>query len=127
MSASMKRSVVAVAAATLASVAVVAPAHANDRSASIKSPSGSVHSVLSWDDSIDTLCLTLKSSSSSAYADADMRLVGGGSAQYLHVSPSRPRHCTGNLSIAEDRLAEMRVYGGTNTFHVSSGWVQFYT
>ncbi|MEO7268311.1 MAG: hypothetical protein ABIW49_03795 [Knoellia sp.] len=127
MSTSMKRSVIAVAAATLASVAVAAPAHANDKSATLTSPSGSVHSILSWDDSTDTLCLTLRSTSSSAYADADMRLVSGGSAQYLHVSPSRTRHCTGNLSIAEDRLAEMRVYGGTNTFHVSTGWVQFYT
>ncbi|MFC7490507.1 MULTISPECIES: hypothetical protein [unclassified Knoellia] len=130
MSTSTKRMATAfgsLAAATLATVALAAPAHAADRTIQLTSPSGAVHSVLSWDDSVDTLCLTLRSGAAGAYADADMRLVGGGSAQYLHVSASRPRHCTGNLSIAEDRLAEMRLYGGANTFHSSTGWVQFYT
>lgn len=123
----MKRTVIAAAAATMATVALAAPAHAADRTIELRSPSGGLHSTLKWDDSVDTLCLTLQSGAAGAYADADMRLVGGGYAQNLHVSASRPRHCTGNLSIPEDRLAEMRLYGGANTFHHSTGWVQFYT
>lgn len=123
----MKRTVIAVAAATLSLVAVAAPAHANDRTIQLKSPSGAVHSVLSWDDSVDTLCLTLRSTAAGSVGYADMRLVGGGNAETLSVSTSRTRHCTGNLSIAEDRLAEMRLYGGTNTWWDTTGWAQFYT
>ena len=127
MSTSMKRTVVAAAAATLATVALAAPAHANNKTIQLTAPSGAAHAVLSWDDSVDTLCLTLRSGAAGAVAHADMHLVGGGNAQTLSVSPNRTRHCTGNLSIAEDRLAEMRVYGGTNTWWNTTGWVQFYT
>lgn len=123
----MKRTLIAVLATTAFSVGVASPAQAADRTIQLKSPSGAVHSVLSWDDSVDTLCLTLKASGAGASADADMRLVGSSFTRHLRVTPSAPRDCTGNLSIPEDRLAEMRLYGGTNTWHKSTGWEQFYT
>lgn len=124
----MKRSTLAAAAVALATVGLAAPAHAADRTIELPNPSGAVHATLKWDDSVDTLCLTLKSGAAGANAYADLRLVGGGGpTPYLSVSASRTRQCTGNLSIAEDHLAEMRLYGGSNTFHRSTGWVQFYT
>lgn len=123
----MKRTLLAVVGTVGLGVGLAAPAHANDLTVQLRTPSGAVHSVLTWDDSVDTLCLTLRSTASSATADADMRLVGGGGAHSLSVRPGRTRDCTGNLSIAEDRLAEMRVYGGTSTFHATSGWRSFYT
>lgn len=123
----MKRTLIALVATTALGVGVAGPAQAADRTIQLKSPSGAVHSVLSWDDSVDTLCLTLRSSAAGASADADMRLVSGSFARHLRVTRSAPRDCTGNLSIPEDRLAEMRLYGGTNTWHQSTGWVQFYT
>lgn len=127
MSVSLKRSVVG-AAASLATVALATPAHAADRTLQLPAPSGAVHATLTWDDSVDTLCLTLKSGATGANAYADLRLVGGGGpTPYLSVSASRTRQCTGNLSIAEDHLAEIRLYGGSNTFHRSTGWMQIYT
>lgn len=123
----MKRTVMTVVAAALASVAVAAPAHANDRTIRLTSPSGAVHSVLTWDDSVDTLCLTLHSTAPSAEAHADLRLVSGTYSTGLDVSRADPRDCTGNLSIPEDRLAEMRLYGGTSTWWKTTGWAQFYT
>ncbi len=123
----MKRTLLAVLATTSLGVGFAAPAQAADRTIQLTSPSGAVHSVLSWDDSVDTLCLTLRSSAAGATADADMRLVGSSFERHLRVTRSAPRDCTGNLSIPEDRLAEMRLYGGTNTWHKSTGWVSFYT
>lgn len=123
----VKRTLLAVAATAGLGVGVAAPAHANDLTVTLRTPSGAAHAVLTWDDSVDTLCLTLRSGSASAYADADLRLVAGGGDRSLSVRPGRTRACTGNLSIAEDRLAEMRVYGGSNTFHSTSGWRSFYT
>lgn len=117
----------ALAATTTLAVGLAAPARAADKTVTLKSPSGAVHSVLAWDDSVDTLCLTLVSTAASAYADADMRLVGGGHEHHLRVTRSNPKDCTGNLSIPEDRLAEMRQSGGTNTWHKATGWTQFYT
>lgn len=121
------RSVTVAATATLLAVGVAAPARAADLTVRLTNPSGAVHAVLTWDDSIDTLCLTLRSSAAGAIAHADMRLTTGAYPQSLRATPSNPRQCTGNLSIPEDRLAEMRVYGGSNTFWKSSGWQQFYT
>lgn len=123
----MKRTLLALVATIALGVGAAAPAQAADRTIQLKSPSGAVHSVLSWDDSVDTLCLTLRSSAAGAYADADMRLANGSYPRHLRVTRSAPRDCTGNLSIPEDRLAEMRLYGGTNTWHTSTGWESFYT
>lgn len=126
----MRRAVTTAAAATLAALATVAvatPAQAADRTIRLTSPAGAVHSVLTWDDSVDTLCLTLRSTASGASAIADMRLTTGAYPQHLSVSPSRPRHCTGNLSIPEDRLAEMRIAGGTDRWWDTTGWARFYT
>ncbi|AKU14877.1 hypothetical protein [Luteipulveratus mongoliensis] len=96
-------------------VATVCPASANDKSVSLTAPGGSVHSVVSWDDSVDTLCLTLKSTAAGATSNADMTL-GGRQVAHLEVSPSHRKSCTGNLSIAEDQLAKATIYGGTNTW-----------
>ena len=114
-------------AATLVAVGLAAPAQAADRTITLSGPAGNLHSTLSWDDSVDTLCLTLRSTAVGAYADADMRLTDGSHARHLRVTRSSPRACTGNLSIPEDRAAEMRLYGGSNTFHTSTGWVGFFT
>ncbi|CAN7240730.1 hypothetical protein [Knoellia sp. LjRoot47] len=114
-------------AATLVAVGVAAPAQAADRTISLTGPAGNLHSTLSWDDSVDTLCLTLRSTAAGAYADADMRLTDGSHAHHLRVTRSNPRDCTGNLAIPEDRAAQMLLTGGANTFHKSTGWVGFYT
>ena len=119
--------VAAAATASVVAIGVAAPAQAADRTVRLTTPSGAVHAVLTWDDSVDTLCLTLRSTAAGATALADMRLTSGAYPQSLQVSRSNPRQCTGNLSIPEDRLAEMRVYGGTNTFWNTSGWQQFHT
>lgn len=123
----MKRMIMLTAALTLAAISAPTPAQAADKTVRITSSSGAVHSVLSWDDSVDTLCLTLRSTAAGAVSNADMRLAAGGSERHLSVSRADPRDCTGNLSIAEDRLAEMRIFGGTDRWWKSSGWVNFYT
>lgn len=122
----MRRRLLVSTAIATAATTIAAPAYANDRTARLKG-SGAVHSVLKWDDSVDTLCLTLRSRAPGAVANADLRLASGGFSKHLSVSKKHPRACTKNLSIAEDRLATMRLYGGTNTWWKSSGWVQFYT
>ncbi|WP_018156207.1 hypothetical protein [Demetria terragena] len=123
----MKRTILMTAALTLAATTVAAPAEAADKTIQLKSPSGSVHAVLNWDDSVDTLCLTLKSTAGSPHASADMRLADGSHARTLSASPSKRKACTGNLSIPEDRLGEMRVYGSTDRWSDTSGWKPFYT
>ena len=114
-------------AATVLAVGIAAPAQAASKSVTLTNPSGGTHAVLSWDDTYDTLCLTLKSTAASAYADADMSLTDGTHFHHLRVTRSNTRDCTGNLSIPEDRAARMSVNGGTNSFHKTSGWVGFYT
>lgn len=115
-------------AATVATVAIAAPAQAADQPLRLTAPSGALHSTLFWDDSVDTLCLTLNSTVSSAYAEADFQLTDGSHARHLRVTRSNPRDCTGNLSIPEDRAAMMRMSGGTNGFHKATGWLTgFYT
>ncbi len=122
----MKRTLLTLVAAVGLGAGLATPAHAADLTLRLTTQSGAVHSVLTWDDSTDTLCLTLRSANASAYADADLRL---GSTSYgaLSVRPGTTRDCTGNLSIPEDRQAEMRLYGGTNTFHDTTGWRGFHT
>ena len=114
-------------AATLVAVGVAAPAQAASKSIELRTPSGALHSVLSWDDTYDNLCLTLRSTAVGAYADADMRLTDGTHARHIRVTRSAPRDCTGNLSIPEDRAAEMRLSGGTNTVSNTTGWGGFIT
>lgn len=115
------------AAATLVAVGVAAPAQAASKTITLQAPSGATHATLAWDDTYDNLCLTLRSTAAGAYADADMRLTDGSHARHLRVTRSSPRACTGNLSIPEDRAAQMLLTGGSNTFHSSTGWVGFYT
>lgn len=126
MGATMKRTLLALAAAAGLCAGLAGPAQAADLTVRLTTPSGAVHSVLTWDDSTDTLCLTLRSGSASASADADMRL-GSTSYAALGVRPGKTRDCTGNLSIPEDRWAQMRLYGGTDRFHDTTGWRGFHT
>lgn len=114
-------------AATVATVAIAAPAQAASKEIVLRGPSGAIHSVLSWNDTYDNLCLTLRSTAAGASADADMRLNDGSHAHHLRVTRTNTQDCTGNLSIPEDRGAQMRLYGGTYEWSNTTGWVPFVT
>lgn len=113
-------------AATGLALSVAGPARANDKDVPLISPSGAVHSLLTWDDYTDTMCLTLKSTAVGATSNADLKIVGSSYFKHLEVNLSKRSACTGNLSIPEDQLATFTIYGGTNTFWRSTS-AQAYT
>lgn len=71
-----------------------------------------------WDDSIDTLC----GKSTGVAAAVKIEPVDG-TGPTASVGVAGDRKCTGNLSVPEDELYRMTIYGPT----IGTKTVQFYT
>jgi hypothetical protein len=120
----------AVAAAAVTALGVFAPpASANDTTLNYYK-NGLLVARATWDDLHDTLCVEVLSSPFDTLARAGIGPVSGSGPEFRidAVAGTVRKHCTGNLSIPEDRLYFVQIWyqlpGGPPEF---SRKKQFYT
>lgn len=84
------------------------PAAAADTALTVKNASGTVIARATWDDSHDNLCVRSRIAGTMATVQIGP-IDGAPRATARDAGFGKPGHCTGNLSVAEDRRFWMRL------------------
>ncbi len=130
-----RRCVTLGAAAVAATALTVVPAQANDVTKTF-TRNGVALARATWDDSIDTLCITVLAGGSDAFAQVGIRSTQGLSEperdpRVASTTKRQGRYCTPNLKIREDAPYEMQIQWRNRLDRpdelYNSGLTRFYT